>query len=483
MAQAPKRPSGPNDWIDLPLDKGLYKNLDPDQVSQFQTAIENGFVNELGGHTRFPGLQTFATLKDNGRVYLSDFEGDLIAATSQGQVYRVDPATADVTQCTGVPVSGGRRVIMAPTNQEMIFAAGGPLVRLRKTTTEVLSNDAPNAAYVGYIDGYIVAPQVDSQAVFYCDPGEPTSWPALNTFSADSNADNINCMLIDPFRELILGGARKFEQWERFTTGDTPFFRRWAIGDGAKLAYGIVFADNTLWTINQLIELVRFEAQISTNMGNEVGLLLESIDDWTDAWIGGFPDRPLNVIGQKFILLQAPNATNDYGTKGVTLVFDYRAKKFFSLYGWDNQKGVPTRWPGWSHWTLNGNVYVGGQGVIYLLTPDTYQNGGNLQRWLVRTSHIAQGDMFQINDFRLFIKRGMVAPNLPTPTIRIRARRDAKQWGPWVTRDLGVTGDNLQMRNFGPFGTASTFMFEISSADNVPIELKKAQVRGMEVTH
>lgn len=480
-----KQSRDPNEWIDLPLNKGLFANLDPDAVVQYQTAIENGFINELGGHTRFPGLELFADLtgqfNDNGRIYLSDFEGDLIAASGKGNVYRI-AENATVTPTTGVPISGGGRVIMAPTNQEMLFAAGGPIVRLRQKKTEVLSSEAPDATYVGWIDGIGVANQINTFFFFYSTPGQISDWPALNSFAADSDPNPITCFLINPYRELLFGGLKKFEQWERTTTGTVPFFRRWAIGDGTKMPYMLVFADNATWTINNKKELVKFLAQQSQNAGGEIGLLLENIDDWTDAWMGGYPDQPLHVIGQKFILMQMPNATNEYGTKGVTLVFDYRNKKFFQLYGFDKTTGLPSRWPGWSHWPLWDQVFVGGEGKIYKLTTSTYWQNGALSRWLVRTSHMAQGNQVSINDFRLQLKRGFGGPTKP-PTIQVRCRRDGGAFGPWIKRDLGVSGDNIQFKNFGAFGTATTFQWEIMCSDDAPINLIKAQVKATEVGH
>ena len=480
MAQQKRNPA---EWIPLDLTKGLFANLDADAVVQYQTAIENGFINELGGHTRFPGLQTFVDLKsqfnDNGRLYLSEFEGDLIAASSKGQVYRVAQNGA-VTQSTGVPVSGGGRVIMAPTDKEMLLAAGGDIVRLRQARTEILSPDAPQASHVGWIDGIAVANQVNTFDFFYSNPGFIDQWPALNSYAADSDPKPITCFLIDPFRELIFGGPDKFEQWERSTAGAAPFYRRWSIGDGALMPYLLLFADNGNWTVNSKKELVKFQSQVSANVSAEIGLLLENIDDWTDAWMGGYPDKPLHVLGQKFILLQMPNATNEYGTKGVTIVFDYRAKKFFQIYGWDNAVGQPARWPGWSHWPLWDQVFVGGEGKIYRFTTDSYWLDGSMARWLIRTAHTALGNQLSIEDFRLQLTRGR-GSNTAAATIAVRARRDGRAFGPWIKRDLGIAGDNIQFKNFGPFGTGSTFQWEIMCSDDAPVNLIKAQVRATEV--
>lgn len=477
------RPAGPEDWIPLPLDKPLFANLAEDAVVGHMAALENSFINELGGHTRFPGLVPFADFSatDNGRVYLNDFTGDLIAATSKGQVYRVRQ-DGSYENATNVPISGGRRVIMAKSDQEVFFAAGGPIIRLRSKTTELLSSAAPQATHVGWIDGYTVANQINTQRWFWSGAGKPDQWDPLDTEAADGYPDYINSMLITPFREILFGGADSIEQFERYVNGNVPFFRRWAIGDGVQFPYCSVFADNAVFTVNRLTEIVRLQQQTSQAVSGEVGLLLESIDDWTDAWMGGFPDSPLNVIGQKFIVLQAPNATTPYGTKGVTLVYDYRAKRFFSIYGWDKKRGVPSRWPGWSHWRLWGKTFVGGEGKIYQLNTTTYTNDGMPQRWLVRTSHVSEKNMLQIRDFRLRLRRGLGSSNAQS-TIRVRCRRDARHWGSWISRDLGYAGDAIQFKNFGCFGTGTSFMFEIATADDVPIDLIKAEVKVAPIGH
>ena len=473
--------SNPDEWTALPLSASLFANLDQDAVVGHTTAIENGFINELGGHTRFPGLVEFCDLQDNGRVYLSDFDGDLLAATSKGQAYRI-AQNGTVTNVTKVPVSGGRRVIFAKDNQQAYMAAGGPIIRLRGTQTEILSSAAPLATHVATIDGYVVASEINSQRWLYSNPGFPDQWPPLNTFSADSSPDNITAFMIDDFRELLFGGISAVEQWERVPTGNTPFFRRWAIGEGIKAPYVMLWADNSMWTVNKLAEFVKFQQQLAESVSNDIGLILEGIDDWSDAWLGGFPNSPCHVVGQKFMILQMPNATNSYGTKGVTLLYDYRNKRWGSLYGWDTSNGVPARWPGWSHWRLWDKVFVGGEGKIYTFTTDTYTNDGIQQRWLIRTSHIAQGNALQIKDFRLQLKRG-VGGSASAPNIRVRCSRDGNPFGPWIRRDLGVAGDRIQFKQFGCFGNGSTFMFEISSADDCPISLIKAEVKTVEIGH
>lgn len=473
----------PQDWTPLEIGKPLFANLDPDAVIGYQTALENAFQNELGGLTRFPGLREFTTVDAQAkRLYLHEFNEDLIAASDKGQVYRIDKQ-GNVENVTAVSVSGGRRVIFAETDRDLLMCAGGPIVRLRDTKTELLASSAPNASHVGWLDNFTIAVEVNSGRWFHSRPGQPDIWDALDTFSADSNPDNITGMIVTPFRELLLGGVDSTEQFERTASGDAAFYRRWAIGDGMRLPYTQVFADNQTWTINALFELVKVSGQRSASVSQTFQKLLEQIDDWSDAWMGGYPNNPLSILGQRFILLQMPNATNEYGTKGVTLVYDYRNNKPFFLYGWDNQKGVPARWPGWSHWKLWGKTYVGGSdGKIYEITEDTYRNGSALQRLLVRTSHMAQGSGVTVNGFRLRLVRGKGGSDTAS-TIRVRCSRDARPFGPWITRSLGAAGQRQQFIEFGSFGNGATFQFEISSADDCAVNLIGADVKLLPLGH
>lgn len=474
----------PRDWTPLAIDKPLFANLDEDAVVGFQTALENGFQNELGGITRFPGASEFTIVDTNAkRLYLSEFNDDLIAASDKGQLYRID-RQGNVENVTETPISGGRRVVFAQTDRDLLMCAGGPIVRLRDLKTELLSTSAPNASHVAWLDNFTVAVEVNSGRVSHSRPGQPDLWDALDTYSADSNPDNINGMIVTPFRELLLGGTDSTEQFERTASGESAFYRRWSIGDGMRLPYAMVFADNQTWTINSLFELVKVSGQTSASVSATFQKFLEGIDDWSDTWMGGYPNNPLSILGQRFIVLQMPHATNVYGTKGVTLVYDYRNNRPFFLYGWDAQKGVPARWPYWSHWKIWGKTYLGGSdGKIYELTEDTHRNGDDLQRWLVQTSHMSQGSGVCIDAFRLRLVRGVGGSNGNAPTIRVRCSRDGRPFGPWITRSLGKAGQRTQFIEFGSFGNGGTLMWQISSAEDCKIDLIGADVKISQLGH
>lgn len=466
-------------WTPLPLNEPLFANLVPEAVMSYQTGIENGFINELGGHTRFPGLVERCTLPDNGRVYLHDFRSNLIASTSRGGIYEIDRQFR-VKNLTKVPVSGGRRVIFAKTGTDLLLAAGGPIVQVRSNQSELLSEDAPRSSFVQWIDGYTLACEVDSGRFYYSAPGDPKTWNPLDTFNADGNPDNIANMIVTPFREIMIGGSDSIEQFQRVQSGTPPFYRRWSVGDGVTLPYGILFADNAIWTLNNLREFIRSSGQTSETKSQQIGRLLEAVDDWQDAWLGGFPDKPLHIIGQKFMILQAPRATNGYGTKGLTLLYDYANGRWYELYGWNSTDGLPRRWPGWSHWTLWNRVFVGGEGKIYELVDGFHENGPEIQRWLVRTGLISSGDRLEITGLRAIVQRGL-GTNTTAGELMVRCSRDGKPFGNWVRRSLGKAGETKPEIRFGSFGVASTFRFEFSCGDNTPVNLIKAEYTGQAI--
>lgn len=469
-------------WLPLPISNPVFANADPDAIIGFQTALENGFVNELGAHSRFPGLKVFARLPDKGRVYLHDWGGNLVAGTSRGRVFSLDPA-ANVTDRTGTLVSGGKRVIFSKTNTELLLAAGGPIVRLRDLKTELLSDAAPLASHVQWIDGYTVAAEVNSNRFYHSAASLPDSWHPLDTYAADGDPDTINAIMVTPFKELMVGGRNSIEQFETSQSGDAAFFRRWSVGEGVAAPYCMVWADNAMFTVNKLYEVVKATGQVAVAASSEISKILEKVDNWEDAWIGGFPDKPLHVAGQKFILMQIPHATNAYGSKGITLLYDYRQKRWSELYGFDVNDGTPVRWPGWSHWTLWGRTFVGGEGVIYEVTDDTYTLAGEPQRWLLRTGHYGDANQVQITNLRLTVKRGRGGANGQEGFIAVRCRRDAKPWGPWIRRSLGKPGDTVPISSFGGFGTAYAFQFEFSTSDDVEVELMRAEILTEIVGH
>jgi hypothetical protein len=458
----------PGEYKRLPLDKKLLANIPESSLQLSQAAIENAFINESGGHSRFPGLRRFCTIPDGGRVYVHDWRGDIIGATSKGNIYRITPDGQSVRKLDGVPVAGGKRVTFTKTEDELVMAAGAQIVRVASSTAEILSATAPLASHVGFLDSFLIANEIRSGRFFTSPAGQwHVPWNPLDVFTAESNPDDIAALTVTPYRELLVAGVKSIEQFERITEGDAPFFRRWANGTGLSpdANYTLLATRSGTFCLNDQRQVVRFAGQSSTPQSDAIQALIEVVDDFTDAWASY-----LYVSGTEFLLLQFPEATNVYGTKGITICLDTRSAQWCFLYGWDSDAGLPRRWPGWSYHSLNGMSLVGGEGVIYVLDRTANDNDGEPARVLFRTGHYSQFGEVRVDDLRMRCQRGYVPSGSTEGKVRLRVRKNNTSWSHWIERGLGNTGDRRMTLRFGAFGYCHEFQVEIMVADPVPWE-------------
>lgn len=457
-------------WADFPWNEKLYANADETILRRAVAAVENAFANDAGGHSRFPGLKAFATTGGNRNV-LKEYGGGLFAAADNGRLYSITKSGA-VTDVTGAPLVGTGRPVFAALDDQLVVAAGGPILSLRTGRTARLAASAPATTHVAFVDGYTIAIEARTQRFRYSDPGEPTVWNDLSVFSADGKGDPLNAAIVTPYRELLLCGHESIEQYERLPNGSQPFARRWTTGDGVAYPHTIVADRSGTYGVNTRAEFVRFFGQVAQAQSDNVGLLLSKIDDWTGAWA-----NEVTIQGDKFIILQMPAATNAYETKGVTFLYDYRGRRWSQLFGWDDNIQMPTRWPGWSVAYAWGKVFVGVPGGIAELDPDTYDAVGQRQRFLIRSGHVDKFGPSRIDNVRVRIKRGVgaLAP-ADRPLIALRPNRDQEGFDQWQYEDLGRPGERNMVIEFGPQGMASTWQFEIAVSDPVSVEFVAMQV-------
>jgi hypothetical protein len=458
-------------WMEVPIGAPVLTNVDETALDRQSAALENGYVNDVGGHTRFPGSVEFADISD-GLVYLREFRGDLMAVTSLGRVWRID-RNGNSKDVTSAAVTGGRRVIFAETEDELLMVAGGKIIAYPGGKTRILSEDAPEASHVVYTGGYVAANELDSGRWRYTPVGDYDNWPVLNIFSAESKPDRINAAIVTPYEELLFAGPRSLEQFEKSPSGTAPFYRRWAAGDGLLAPYTLSATKFGTFGINSDAEFVRYVNQTTNPESDLVQSTLDGIDAWANAWA-----KEVIMFGQRFILLQMPEATNLYGTKGVTLLYDQRRKYWSTLYGWDADLGLPARWPGWDHEFVWSRHFIGGEGKVYELKRDAYSNAGTIQRYLGRSGHYdLNGNTLRIDDCRMRFKRGTTNPNTsPAPRIAFRYNADNEGFSSWMEQSLGLSGDRQMVLNFGSLGSGDTFQFEWFVTDEAPIELAKLEI-------
>lgn len=461
-------------WVDITLDKKLFKNIDESALTSTFGALENCYVTESNGISRFPGLKSFCEIGGNGEIHMSKYQNDMVAVSTDGKTFRVNNSGGKA-HIGGTPVLGGKRTSFARTRDGLMMAAGAQIIKYDGEKNSVLSPDAPLSQFIGFLDGYVLAVERESGRFQYSELNKFSSWPALSTEAVDGSPDDINSMLITPFNEILFGGYESIEQFERLPGGETPFFRRWSTGDGIVEPWTLCHADNAAWGLNSKYEFVRLSGQTSQSASDDIQGAIEKtfamsgLQNLNQCWAA-----PLYIKGQKFIVFQAPKASNAYGTEGFTAVFDIRRGQWFEIFGWNEELGVPTLWPGRSVFTMWGRTFIGGVGKIYEISPDVFNNDGQTQRAYMRTAHFDTLGTMRVDGVRLTIKRG-VGSYTQNPKIMFRTNPDDKGFGNWQTRELGLTGNQEMVIEFGGQGVADTWQIEISVTDDCQFELRRLQ--------
>lgn len=459
-------------WQEIPIKNKVFQNVAESALGTLNAAIENCYVTDTGGLARFPRLRNFVTLNGEMPTYLEEWRGDLIAV-SGGQVYRIDPINATATDVTALAVSGQGRTIFSKTENELLMAAGRTIVRLAGETTDLLSEAAPESTHVGFISSRVLAIEPRSGRFFFSSVGEYDQWDPLDVLSAEGRPDDITALLVSEFGELILAGPLSIEQFDESPSGVRPFFKRWGLGTGLYAPYTLLSVDNRIWGLNNEREWVAFSSQIGNIASGDIQNTLESIDNWKDAWATELP-----IKGQRFMLIQAPWATNRYNTQGVTLLYDYQKQRWGALFGWDDALSLPTRWEGWSYKQVGEKKFVGGNGCVYELTGFT---GDLPQKMLWRSGHISRpgNQPFRIDGLTMRLERGSVAAGATAPLISIRANKNNMGFGRWARGSLGRMGQNIMSLGFPSMGNCDSVQFEVQVTDNGPIEIARFD---MEVT-
>ena len=463
-------------WYPIQLSGRMQQNAPESALRAGVVTVENLYVNDAGGLSRFPGLSPFSTLPGTGPspVYLTAYGGDLLAVEGGGQAFRVNRLTGEATKIPGTTISGGRRASFAPTDRELLIAAGGPIVRYQGADIDLLSAQAPESTHVAYVDGYAVAIEPKSGRFYHSRPGQYDQWDPLDVFSAEGKPDDLIAAFVTEYNELMLLGTETVEQFQSVPSGAQPFARRWANADGLLGPDLICEADQAVWMMTNELEFSRLSGQTSVPVSAAVQLPLDRVDDWSRAWCAHLP-----IAGQRFLVIHAPNASNGYDGKGLTFVYDYRQQRWCYLYGWDADRGVPAGMPIWSILRIGNEYFAGGEGVIYRINPDEPAVAGGVQRCLIRTGHITfAGGAFRAEQLRLTLQRGdgPYDPAAQVPVVSMRMRKNNTVWSPPMRFSLGRPGQSQMILRKGNLGNCQTLQLEIEMTDMGPFEVSNLEL-------
>lgn len=346
-------------------------NLFPEVVPE--GGMEPGFLQ------RCPGLRKLATIGTGPIRGLWTFNGGAAYAyvVSGPFLYRLDQ-NWNATRIGSIP--GSAPVSMADNGTQLFIAANGPSY-IYNSNTNVLSQitdpDFPGAVTVGYLDGYFVFNQPDSQKIWVTSLLDGTSVDPLDFASAEGSPDGVVGLIID-HREVWVLGTNSTEVWYDAGLADFPLARiQGAFNElGCIAPLSLAKMDNTIYWLGQdargrgmVYRANGYNGQrISTHA---VEWQLQQYDDLSDAVAYTYQQD-----GHSFYALNVPSGNT-------TWVFDAATQSWHERAALTDS-GTFTRHRANCQMFFNNEIVVGDyeNGSIYAYDLDYYADDTTPQKWL-----------------------------------------------------------------------------------------------------
>ena len=345
-------------------------NLFPEATPQAGKTA--GFLN------RAPGLRLLATLGTGPirGLWSPDPNGLYAYVISGNTFYRID--TSYNAEVYGY-VSGTGQVSMAD-NGTQLFIASNPDGYIFNMTTLIFAPitdpDFPGAVTVGYLDGYFVFNEPNSQRVWTTVLLDGSSVDPLDFASAEGSPDGLVSLIID-HREAWLFGTNSVEVWYDAANAGFPLTRiQGAYNEiGCVAAYSVAKLDNGVFWLGGD---ARGEGIVYRTNGYTGQRVSTHAIEWQIQQYGDISDAigyTYQQDGHAFYVLIFPSA-------GATWVYDVATDNWHERAAWVN--GAYTRHRSNCQMAFNHQVIVGdyNDGRIYAFDLETYSDDDQPQRWL-----------------------------------------------------------------------------------------------------
>ena len=345
-------------------------NLFPESTPQAGKTA--GFLN------RAPGLRLLATLGTGPirGLWSPDPNGLYAYVISGNAFYRID--TSYNVENYGY-VSGTGQVSMAD-NGTQLFIASNPDGYIFNMTTLIFAPitdpDFPGAVTVGYLDGYFVFNEPNSQRVWTTVLLDGSSVDPLDFASAEGSPDGLVSLIID-HREAWLFGTNSVEVWYDAGNAGFPLTRiQGAYNEiGCVAAYSVAKLDNGVFWLGGD---ARGEGIVYRTNGYTGQRVSTHAIEWQIQQYGDISDAigyTYQQDGHAFYVLIFPSA-------GATWVYDVATDNWHERAAWVN--GAYTRHRSNCQMAFNHQVIVGdyNDGRIYAFDLETYSDDDQPQRWL-----------------------------------------------------------------------------------------------------
>lgn len=323
---------------------------------------------------RAPGLRLLATI-GTGPIRGLWQLGGYLYVVSGSKLYKVSSTYVATELGT---VANSPNPVSISDNGTQIFIATNPEGYIYNTSTNVfeqIGGDFPGAVTVGYIDGYFVFNEPNSQKFWVTALLDGTSVNALDFASAEGSPDGLVGLIVD-HREVWLFGTNSVEVWYDAGLLDFPLQRvQGAFNEiGCAAAYSIAKMDNCVFWLGQD---ARGNGIVYRGQGYTGQRISTHAVEWQIQQYGTLSDAigyTYQQDGHSFYVLIFPSANT-------TWVFDVATGSWHERAGWKN--GEWTRHRSNCQVFFNNLTVVGDyeDGRIYAFDLAYYSDDTQPQRW------------------------------------------------------------------------------------------------------
>lgn len=346
-------------------------NLFPEVIPE--GGKEPGFLN------RAPGLELLQTVGSGPirALWAHQTNGADFYVVSGTEVFKMTSTSATPVKLGNV-IDGGP-VSIADNGTQIFFACNGPSYIYNEVTNEfkqITDVDFPGAVTVGYLDGYFVFNEPNSQRVWVTQLLDGTSIDPLDFASAEGSPDGLVAINVD-HREAWLFGTDSVEVWYDSGSPDFPLTRiQGAFNEiGCVAAFSIAKLDNSLFWLGTDARGQGIVYKANGYTGQRVST---HAIEYAIAQYGNISDAVAYTYQQEghgFYVLTFPSAN-------ATWVYDAATQAWHERAGLVN--GQFTRHRSNCQCNFGGETIVGDfeNGNIYKYSLEVYSDNGAPQKWL-----------------------------------------------------------------------------------------------------
>ena len=348
---------------------------DARMVNLFPEIIPEG-GKEPAFLNRAPGLKLKVSVGLGPIRGLWAYGGNMYVV-SRDKLYKVTPNYTVTTLGTVSGVDGP--VSMADNGTQLFVACNGPSYIYNAQTNvfqRITDSDFPGAVTVGYLDGYFVFNEPNSQKIWITSLLDGTSVDPLDFASAEGSPDGVVGIIAD-HGQLWVMGTNSVEVWYDTGNADFPLSRiPGAFNElGCVAPYSITKADNSIFWLGQD---ARGQGIVYRANGYTGQRISTHAVEWQIQQYANLSDAigyTYQQDGHTFYVLIFPQANT-------TWVYDMATQAWHERAGFAN--GEFTRHRSNCQVFFNGDVLVGDyqNANVYAFDLDDFSDNGSIQKWL-----------------------------------------------------------------------------------------------------